>query len=342
MPAVRCGNKMRVTIKDIAEYCKVSVGTVDRALNNRSGINERTKEKIMQAAEVLNYHPNHTGRSLARGQTMTIGVVCFDLYNNFFPELIDTIEARAKEKGFFIYLILTHRDLCLEEDGLSYLYERQVDGIILFPIGLSKEYICSVKKLGIPVVTIYNKLDRSFPFVGVNDKRAMEDAVEHLFRKGYKKITYLTPEIESQTGRGLNTYTLIQRKEGYLNGMRKFRLDQTEVLEQGGIEEKLDYFIENHTFEEKTALLCLCDSYAIKAMEYLQQRGIDIPGHVGIMGYDNIKALKYIRPRVATIEYSVLQMGQAAIDMLFECMDDPEYVQEYLLDYSIIDGDSLA
>ena len=132
---------MGVTIKDIAEHCRVSVGTVDRALNNRSGISEKTKNRILKAAEELNYHPNYMGQSLATGRTMTIGMVCFDLYNNFFPELIDTIERHAKEKGYFIYLILTHREFKLEKEGLQYLSERQVDGIILFPIGLSKEYI---------------------------------------------------------------------------------------------------------------------------------------------------------------------------------------------------------
>ena len=331
---------MRATIKDIAEYCKISVGTVDRALNNRSGISEKTKKKILEAAEILNYHPNHTGRSLAKGRTMTIGVVCFDLCNNFFPELIDTIEARAKEKGFFIYLILTHRDFSLEEDGISYLCERQVDGIILFPVGLSQTYINSLKNLGIPIVTIYNRLDESFPFVGVNDRCAMEDAVEHLLNKGYRRISYLTPDIAYQRKQGLNTYTLQQRLTGYQKGMQRFNL-KAEVLEAGSLEEKLDYFLERQKFDEKTALLCLCDSYAVKAIEYLRKRNVCIPEQVGIMGYDNIQALEYIHPRLATIGYSVRQMGQAVIDILFECMDNPEYFREYLLDYTIIDGDSL-
>ena len=177
------GGGMGVTIKDIAEHCRVSVGTVDRALNNRSGISEKTKNRILKAAEELNYHPNYMGQSLATGRTMTIGMVCFDLYNNFFPELIDTIERHAKEKGYFIYLILTHREFKLEKEGLQYLSERQVDGIILFPIGLSKEYIQALYDLKIPIVTIYNKLDNRFPFVGVNDRKAMTDAVMHIVSK---------------------------------------------------------------------------------------------------------------------------------------------------------------
>jgi LacI family transcriptional regulator len=333
---------MRATIKDIAEECKVSVGTVDRALNDRPGISKKTKEKILEAAERLQYRPNYIGQSLARGKTMTIGVVCFDLYNNFFPELIDTIESRAKEQGYFIYLILTHRDFKLEQEGLRYLYERQVDGIILFPIGVNQEYIEFLKSLKIPIVTLYNKLNDSFPFVGVDDKSAMRDAVEFLAKKGYTSITYLTPDMEVQERMGLNTYTLRQRAAGYLNGIEKCRIKDYEILDRGNMEEKLDYFVAKHAgFSEKTAILCLCDSYAIRAMNYLEEKGIRVPEQVGIMGYDNIDQLKYIQPKIATIEYSVLRMGQAAIDILLECIPQADSVKECMLNYKIIDGNSL-
>lgn len=332
---------MKTTIKDISKFCNVSVGTVDRALNNRPGISRQTKERILQAAEQLSYHPNLTGRSLAKGKTMTIGVVCFDFYNYFFPELINTIEARAKEKGYFIYLILTHRNFDMEKDGIRYLCERQVDGIILFPIGMEKRYVKDLEKLGIPIVTIYNKLDSRFPFVGVNDRQAMEDAVEYIVSKGYSHISYLTPELRSQEAAGLNTYTLRQRLHGYMDGMKKAGLDDIDVLEEGSLEDKVDTFIKKCPSREKTAILCLCDSYAVQVLECLQRRGISVPDQAGLMGYDNIETLKYIKPRLTTVKYSVMQMGQAVTDILFQCIDDPEYTQEFILDYSIVEGNSL-
>lgn len=332
---------MKTTIKDIAEYCKISVGTVDRALNNRVGISEKTKKKILEAAELLNYHPNHTGRSLAKGRTMTIGVVCFDLYNNFFPELIDTIESQAKQRGYFIHLILTHRDLWLEEDGLNYLCERQVDGIILFPIGLGADYMKFLKGLGIPIVTIYNKLDDSFPFVSVDDKAAMADAVKHIAQKGYENVIYLTPDMQQQKRDGLNIYTLQQRMQGYMDGMKKTGLEQPLILGTGSMEEKIDYILEHDKLNGKTALLCLCDSYAIKALYYLRKRGIQIPEQLGLMGYDDIEPVQYIEPRLSTIKYSVLKMGEVAIDMLFQCIEDHTCNTQYLLGYKIVEGKSL-
>lgn len=332
---------MGTTIKDIAEYCNVSIGTVDRALNNRSGISTKTKQKILDAVKVLNYSPNYMGRSLAKGKTMTIGVVCFDLYNNFFPELIDTIEGLAKKRGYFIHLILTHKELKQEEEGLRYLSERKVDGIILFPIGLSKEYIEFLKSLDIPIVTIYNKLNDDIPFVGVDDVQAMEDAVVFLANKGYTNIAYLTPDMEAQEKDGLNTFTLRQREKGYLAGMKKMQFSCLQILQKGSIEEKLERYLKEHDFREKSAILCLCDSYAIKTMRYLQQRGIKVPDQIGIMGYDDIEQLNYVSPRIATIKYSVFRMGRVIIDLLFQSMEKKEEIEDCLLDYVIIDGTSL-
>ena len=239
-------------------------------------------------------------------------------------------------------MILTHREIKLEKEGLQYLSERQVDGIILFPIGLSKEYIQALYDLKIPIVTIYNKLDNRFPFVGVNDRKAMTDAVMHIASKGYKRITYLTPDMGAQEKQGLNTYTLRQRTEGYLDGMKGADLlDEVSILTKGSLEEKLEKFIKQNDFSSKTALLCLCDSYAIDAMTYLQNKGMHVPEQVGIMGYDDVDQLKYIHPRITTIKYSVLRMGKIAIDMLFQNMEQKIDNQECLLEYEIVDGESL-
>ena len=118
-------------------------------------------------------------------------------------------------------------------------------------------------------------------------------------------------------------------------------LDEVSILTKGSLEEKLEKFIKQNDFSSKTALLCLCDSYAIDAMAYLQNKGIHVPEQVGIMGYDDVDQLKYIHPRITTIKYSVLRMGKIAIDMLFQNMEQKIDNQECLLEYEIVDGESL-
>lgn len=116
---------MSVSIKEIARMCGVSEGTVDRALNNRSGIKEETKKRILETAEKMNYHPNHLAKSLATGCTKTIGVVCFNIIDSFFSSLIEVIENTAKEQGYFIMLILTKNNKEKELEAINTIYRKK-------------------------------------------------------------------------------------------------------------------------------------------------------------------------------------------------------------------------
>jgi LacI family transcriptional regulator len=333
---------MRVTIADIAKHCNVSEGTVDRALNNRFGISEKTKERILAAAQELNYLPNHTARSLATGRTMTIGIVCFDLFNNFFPELIDTIEVKAKEKGYFIHLILSHKDLKTEKEGLEYLFSRHVDGVILFPIGVSDDFRDYLNKMKVPIVTIYNKISDDFSYIGVDDSAAMSDAVEYIAQKKYNQIIYLTPSIKGQKDKKHNVYTLEKRKQGYLNGIKKVEnIKEAIVMEGKPAHKELDMICNMLSPSLKTALLCSCDSYALEAMEYLREKGISIPEDLGLMGYDDITMLKFIKPRLTTIRYSVQKMGEVIFDMLYKHMNTENITASTLLEYEIVEGETI-
>ncbi len=329
---------MHTTIKDIAKLCGVSEGTVDRAINNRLGIKEATRQRVIEVAKLLNYKPNRVAQSLATGRTMTIGIICFDLYNNFFTSLIDIIEANAKSKGYFVNLILTHRDMKKELEGIQYLVERNVDGIIIFPVGKGEKYIEYLKSTNKPIVTIYNKICDEFAHVGVDDRKAMSDAVKFIRSKGYERIYLITPAISNQEGSGSNVYTLKRRLKGYIDGIKAYGLEHEPLVVEG---KDFDREFRNLDLKQKTAMLCICDSYALETMKYFRDRNYKVPGDIGIMGYDNIDVLKYIQPRLSTVEYHVEKMGDLVFNTLFEIINGEQVQPELLLSYNIIEGETI-
>ncbi|MEJ9319135.1 LacI family DNA-binding transcriptional regulator, partial [Halalkalibacterium halodurans] len=157
---------MKVTIKDIATICGVSAGTVDRALNNRTGISEKTREKILKTAKELNYRPDYTARSLVMGKTMTIGVVLFDLYNRSFAQLLNAIELKARELGYFIYITLSDKNPENELNCIEHLVNRKVDGIILFTVNKGEQFEANLSKWGIPIITIFNYVSEKWEYIG--------------------------------------------------------------------------------------------------------------------------------------------------------------------------------
>ena len=326
-------------IKDIAVACGVSAGTVDRALNNRGGIKEETKNKILQAAKELDYHPNHLARSLVTGSTNTIGVVCINLSYSFFSLLIEEIEKIAKENGYFITLILTHNDLQREIEGIQYLTRRKVDGLIIFPIGIGLEYERKLKTLNVPIVTLYNRISPDFVHVDVDCRKIMRNAVSFIVQKGYSRVIYLNNGFQNLGIKGLNSYSLNEKRIGYLEGIKEKNLRESLIVE-GFDPGTLLRLIENRK-DEKTAILCFNDHLAIRVLNLFRERGILVPEQVGIMGFDNIDILKMISPRIQSVDCEIRYLGREAFSILLRQINKDINVHDCIGDYSFTEGKTL-
>lgn len=329
---------MTCTIKDIAAACGVSEGTVDRALNNRPGIKEETKNKILQVVKELDYQPNHLARCLATGSTYTIGVACINLSNNFFSLLIEEIEAIAKESGYFINLILTHNDPVRELEGIKYLARRKVDGLIIFPVGIGKEYEKELKKLNVPIVTVYNRISSNFTHVDVDCRQIMRNAVSHIVQKGYKRVIYMDLGIKWLKAQGINIYSLEQRRTGYLDGIKDERLEDI-ILETFNADEIVRLIQKEGS--GKAAILCPYDNIAIRVLNLFKERGIKVPERAGIMGFDNIDMLKVITPRIESVDCGIRNLGRKAFSILLRQIKNDRDVHDCIIGYSFTDGETL-
>lgn len=326
------------TIKDIAIRCGVSEGTVDRALNGREGIKKETKEKILQMAKELGYRPNHLASCLARGSSKTIGVVCAGLDNPFFSAFVESIERMAYENGYYLNLILTHGSREKELEGIDYLAGRQVDGLIIIPLGLGEEYERQLLNLQIPIVTVYNRISDKFTHVEVDGRQIMRNAVKKMVEKGYQRIAYLDSGYDRSVNLNNNRYSLNQRRLGYIDGMEQEELGEPVIMTNYDWE-PLNKFLKDKG--GKPAILCPFDAVAIHVLDEMKQHGISVPEQVGIMGFDNIRILNSISPRLASVDCEITALGRKAFQALLQMINGDLSVREYITDYTIIDGESL-
>lgn len=329
---------MGITIKEIAELCGVSIGTVDRALNGRPGISEKTKQKILQVAREHRYLPDHTARSLARGRTMTIGVVLFDLYNRSFAQLTNAIESRARELGYVVHLTLTGKDREVEKTCIRQLVQRKADGVILFPVNQGPEFESELASFDTPIVTICNYLSDRWPYIGIDDRKAMKDAADYVWQKGYRRYVYICPPLAYRGAS--NIFTQERRWMGFLEALheRKNRLRPILIQEKNYLDalERV-----NLSGPGKTAVVCSCDAYALEVMHHLKSKGIRVPEDVGVMGFDNIDTLKYVFPRLTTVHYDMEEFGIRAVDCLATWLETGAPPSVPLSGYRIIEGETI-
>ncbi len=331
---------MALTIKDIGRLCGVSIGTVDRALNGRPGVNAETKARVLAVARQVGYRPHLPARSLVTGKTMTVGVVVFNLRNYFFSQLITSIDRFLRGHDYSVYPAFTERDLDNERECLTRLCSMNVDGIVLFPVGRGAEYERFLRSLGAPIVSVGNRISKAWPFAGIDDQSAEMDAVKFIADKGYEEAVFVGPPLSD--GARQNVYEVEQRYLGFSQGAREhLRAGRPRLVQSAGYLEEAAELARQAT--RRTAFLCSSDIYALRVLKAFRERGIRVPEDAGLMGFDNIDVLEFIRPRLATVDYHIAGIGEAAATTLLALMRAEEEAQRRvsLITHAIVPGESV-
>jgi LacI family transcriptional regulator, galactose operon repressor len=327
---------VRITSKELARICGVSIGTVDRALNNRGEINAQTRERILRISRDLGYRPHLVARSLKTGKTKTLGIVVFDLDNRFFAQLVNAVEQAAREARYFVYLTHSRHDLDQERDCLEHLAGLNVDGILLVPTNRGPEFARFLRSLHAPLVSIGNRLGPSVPFVGIQDREGMKKAVAFTAAKGYQRIVYVSPPL-SYRGRE-NIYEVEERLEGVREAARHLGIPAI-VLREKTFQDGLKDAVARSS--ARTAIMCSSDIYALQCLELVRAWGMQVPRDVGLMGFDDIDILKYVRPALTTISYPIHRMAVEAFALLKRLMEGTDGAAPALIETKIIERESL-
>ncbi len=281
-----------ITTTQIARICGVSQGTVDRALNDRKGINAKTKEKILKVAREYEYVPNVKGGT--KSKSMLIGVVLYDLYNEFFSKLAMSLVESAKKDGYSVIFLFSNKDLKAEKSAIDYFNYIGVDGIVLFSVGTdSVEYENYLKTINKPIVTVGNKLF-DFAYVGIDDFNAMYDLTCAVLKKCEGEVSYFAPILKQNLHKN-NAQEL--RFNGFKKAIEESAKKYNIVLDEKDLDNGL------------TAVICSTDYYMLNA---INKFGIN--NDKVIAGFDNIPALKKLKLKTLTVEYSTN-------DIANECMN---------------------
>ncbi|WP_314588664.1 LacI family DNA-binding transcriptional regulator [Paenibacillus terrigena] len=327
----------KITSKHIAEICGVTRGTVDRALNNRPGIKPATREKILRAAEELGYRPDYLGQSLVKGETRTLGIVMFDVHNRIFAQLFHAFEEVARQHGYFVYLVLSHKGKNVEIEYIHNLIDRRVDGIALNPINEGTTFESLLHKTRTPILTFGNELSEQFPHVWIDDQAAIQEAVRHIAAKGYQHIIYVSPPLRFKGEE--NIHVPEQRYLGFQAALLQLpRVSCTVITEK-------DYMTAIHTkmqeTRSRTAILCTSDVFALEVLKSLKDSNVDVPGKVGVMGFDNIDMLNYIDPPLTTVDYQVEEIGRSLAESLIRRIQGADIPSRTLVAHQIMERSSL-
>lgn len=319
----------RPKIKDIALRVGVSPATVSRALSGSGLVAEPTLSRIRAAASALNYRPNASARSLRTQRSMAVLMVVRDISNPFYLEVLKGVEQAAREAGYSVLMGNTENDPDRELEYFDMLRDGHADGMILMTGKLPAQLESKARLLDtLPVVVALEMIEGAdLPHVQIDNQLAARDAVQHLIALGHRHIAHITgplPEVMS---------TL--RRDGWRMAMAEAKLDVPLVYEQRG-----DYLLHSGQAlcrvlldlpEPPTAIFCANDEMAFGAIRELHRRGLDVPGDISVVGFDDIYLSEAIFPPLTTVSQPRARIGREAMSLLLQVMAVGEAAAELIV-----------
>jgi len=308
-------NSMEVTIKDIARKANVSYATVSRALNNKRGVRESTRHRVLALAAEMSYTPNAIARGLVKKQTHTLGLIIPDITNPFYPEVARGIEDGAADQGFSIFLCNTNWEREREGDYLRLLAEKRVDGIILAPINSEVEAVERRPAGKIPVVYVSNAPHGTqHSFVVIDNVLGGFMATEHLIQAGHRSVGFV--------GSTEDSLTIEERLKGYRRALKKHGLPiEKKYIQLGEFKQESGYRIIRRMIADgdfPRAIFAENDLLALGILQGVKASGLSVPEDVAVVGFDDIPFASFPEVQLTTINQPTYEMGRKAVAILLE------------------------
>jgi len=291
-------HNFKITTAKLAQICNVSQGTVDRALNNRKGISEKTKNEILKVAREYGYLED----AFSKEYLGTIGIIVFDVYNGYFAELIMYLEEACRKAGLSPVVMFSRKDLREERACIERLYFMGVKGIVLCPINKGPDFAAYLSSLKIPVICTGNRVE-GIAHAGIDDFQAMADVARLVIEKGYEQLIYYAPVLEKLEG--VNGYSQERRYAGFLEAVKAAGRD-IETLTCTQLHQ-VEAAVKS---KKRTAVIAPSDVYALQVRLALGKGGY------GLIGFDNTDLTDYDRMQLDTVECHTADTAKRVIEYI--------------------------
>ena len=309
-----------ITMRDVAELANVSPSTVSRVLSGKNEpipIGEETRQRVLYAAEQLSYQPNLHAGSLRGMKTRMVAIMIADIVNPFYHPLVRALQDAANAHRYDVMIANSDHLIDGEKHFVQSVIRRPVDAILMVPFHLTNDDLDElIDRTGVVVAAVGQHIDH--PQVDVafgSDEQATHDAVAWLVEtKGHSHIGFI--------GVSGHNAVEVRRRSGFERAMLRAGLETpSDYWQLGDWSAESGYSAMERLLtlpKPPTAVFACNDLMAIGALEVVQQKGLRVPDDVAIVGFDDIPAASWVRPRLTTIAQSPGRMGELLANAMFE------------------------
>ncbi len=318
---------MEVTIKDVAKYAGVGVGTVSRVINNEKAVGKETRKKVLDAMEALNYSRNNMAFRLRKNETKIIALLVPVISHPFFAKLAYYVEDEASRFGYSVILVSSQQKVDKEIDIITKIKQREVDGAVFVTHYMHKEE----ELKGCPIVSIDRTFGERIPYVTSDNYDATKNAIKYMIEHGAKSVGFIgsKPLVGSE---------VMERERAYRDVMAEYGMTPhivNEVIQHGEESLVVADFIEKY----KDVDAVFVSGYTLSQFFYEEalSLGKKIPEELQIVSYDGIFK-QWGTSNITSVEQPVEEMARQVVRLLIKRIHNEETCQRTVLKTKFILG----
>lgn len=316
---------MAPTIRDIAEAASVSTAAVSYVINDKPGVSDETRRRVLTIMREMSYRPNPQARGLAARRTGMIGLMIPDITDPFYVNIVRGVEAKANELGYTLNLCTTHGDASRERDAAELFASGGVDGVIMMTYKLPPSELKDLSEGRAPVVVIDNPEAAGWvPSVIVDNVALGRTATTYLIELGHTRIGF----IHGVEG----SLTSVRRYEGYTQALKSHGIEAgPELVAHGGFSHAGGLEAARKLLsltDHPTAVFAANDQMAFGAMSAAAELGLAVPLDVSVIGVDDIEAAALVVPGLTTLKQPTCEIGACAVQILADLISSPRESSE--------------
>ncbi|WP_372837508.1 LacI family DNA-binding transcriptional regulator [Phaeovulum sp.] len=303
-----------LTLRDVSEASGVSEMTVSRVLRNRGDVSAATREKVLEAAQRLGYVPNKIAGALASQRVNLVAVIIPSLSNLVFPDVLGGISEELEDTGLQPVVGVTKYSAKREESILYEMLSWRPSGVIIAGLEHTPAARNMLQNAGIPIVEI---MDVDGPHVdsvvGISHRRAGREMADAIVAAGYRKIGFLGTKMPDD-------HRARKRLEGFMEGLAAAGLELVDsVYYSGGSalakgREMTMALMKRHP--EVDFLYYSNDMIGAGGLLWCLENGYDVPGKLGLAGFNGVDLLEGLPRRLATMDACRHEIGIRAAQII--------------------------
>lgn len=307
------GKARRASLKDVALMAKTSIATASRALSGTGYVAEATRQRILHAAQELNYQPDLRARGLRRRASQSIGLIIPNLLNAYYTALADSVSQQLAARGYHLLLSSTRDDPATEQVTIVDMVGQAVDGLIWVPAAAESDLLNFLARQHTPAVAIVRRLSEDpIDTVVFEDRAGSRAATQHLLSLGHERIAYIGGDVMYSSNR--------DRWQGYLEAMRQAGLTPDDTLVKLGTNRGTWGTMATNDLlrldPAPTAIFVASNAIMPGVIRTLRQTGVGLPDEMSLICFDDVDWFSFSVPPITAISTAYTSLAEAAVELL--------------------------